>query len=84
MSDMGLTEFSHLIASLDVPAVTEQFLEMERRSAELQKSLAVRAAGKADLLDKQFDELDSLVFGQRTATRPGAESVRSSIGHETS
>ena len=53
-----------LIASLDVAPVTEQLPAMERRSAELQKSLAVRAASRAALLDEQFDQLDGVVFGQ--------------------
>jgi polysaccharide pyruvyl transferase WcaK-like protein len=84
MSDMGLTDFSHMIASLDVRTVTEQFLDMERRSAELQKSLAVRASERATLLDEQFNELDRVVFGQRTAARPGIEPVPSSMSQETS
>ena len=81
MSDMGLTEFSHSIASLDVSAVTAQFLDMERRSAELQSSLALRVAERAALLDEQFDELDTLVFGQIATTRH--EQLPSSMRHET-
>jgi polysaccharide pyruvyl transferase WcaK-like protein len=83
MSDMGLTEFSHSIASLDVSAVTSQFLDMERRSAELQKDLAARVAERAALLDKQFDDLDHVVFGQRTAARHEIEPIPSSMSPET-
>jgi hypothetical protein len=63
MSDMGLAEFSYSIQSLQVGALTEQFLEMERRSEQLQKSLSIRTAEKAALLERQFDELDAVVFG---------------------
>jgi polysaccharide pyruvyl transferase WcaK-like protein len=64
MSDMGLAEFSYSVQSLEVGALTERFLEMERRSEQLQKSLSIRAADKAALLERQFDELDDLVFGR--------------------
>ncbi len=63
MSDMGLAEFSYSVQSLQVGALTEQFLEMERRSEQLQKSLSIRTAEKAALLERQFDELDAVVFG---------------------
>jgi polysaccharide pyruvyl transferase WcaK-like protein len=63
MSDMGLSEFSYSIQSLQVGALTEQFLEMERRSDQLRKSLSIRTAEKVALLERQFDELDAVVFG---------------------
>ena len=64
MSDMGLAEFSYSVQSLEVGALTEQFLEMERRSEQLRKSLSIRTAEKAALLERQFDELDAVVFGR--------------------
>jgi polysaccharide pyruvyl transferase WcaK-like protein len=67
MSDMGVAEFSHPIQSLDVGALTEQFLEMERRSEVLRHSLSVRKGEKVALLERQFDELDALVFGRSEA-----------------
>ena len=82
MSDMGLTEFSHSIASLDVGAVTKQFLDMERRSAELQKALAVSAAERAALLDIQFDDLDSVVFGEIATARHEIEAIPPSMSHD--
>ena len=66
MAEMGLAEFSHSIDSLDVGAVTAQFLDLERRSAELVQTLTIRTADKAATLEKQFDELDQVVFGQCT------------------
>ena len=69
MSDMGLAEFSFSIQSLDVSALTEQFLEMERRADQLGQSLSVRTAEKAALLERQFDELDAVVFGGSAAER---------------
>lgn len=64
MSDMGLAEFSYSVQSLEVGALTERFLEMERRSEQLGKSLSIRTAEKAALLERQFDELDAVVFGR--------------------
>jgi polysaccharide pyruvyl transferase WcaK-like protein len=64
MSDMGLAEFSYSVQSLEVGALTERFLEMERRSEQLRKSLSIRTAEKAALLERQFDELDTVVFGR--------------------
>ena len=66
MAEMGLAEFSHSIDSLDVGAVTAQFLDLERRSAEFVQPLTIRTADKAATLEKQFDELDQVVFGQCT------------------
>ncbi len=64
MSDMGMAEFSHTVESLDIGALTEQILEMERRSELLRHSLSVRNKEKVALLERQFDELDAVVFGQ--------------------
>jgi polysaccharide pyruvyl transferase WcaK-like protein len=78
MSDMGLAEFSYSIQSLDVGVLTEQFLEMERRSDQLRLSLSTRTAAKVALLEKQFDELDAVVFGRSAAKRCDSESVPAS------
>jgi polysaccharide pyruvyl transferase WcaK-like protein len=78
MSDMGLAEFSHSIESLDVSALTCQFLEMERCSEKLQHSLSIRTAKKAALLEKQFDELDAVVFGRSATEHVDRASVRAS------
>jgi polysaccharide pyruvyl transferase WcaK-like protein len=69
MADMGLAEFSYSVHSLDVDVLTDQFLEMERRSEQLQDFLSARTAEKAALLERQFDELDLVVFGSRV-TQP--------------
>jgi polysaccharide pyruvyl transferase WcaK-like protein len=78
MSDMGLDEFSYSIQSLDVSALTEQFLEMERQSDRLRRQLSLRTAAKVALLEKQFDELDAVVFGLSAAKRCDSESVPAS------
>jgi polysaccharide pyruvyl transferase WcaK-like protein len=78
MSEMGLAEFSYSIQSLDVGALTEQFLEMERRAEQLRKSLSVRTAEKVALLEKQFDELDAAVFGRSSAKHCDGVSVPAS------
>lgn len=69
MSDMGLAEFYQSIESLDVGDLTEQFLELERRSEQLRQSLSLRTAEKVALLEGQFDELDTVVFGRSGAAR---------------
>jgi polysaccharide pyruvyl transferase WcaK-like protein len=68
MAEMGLAEFSHSIESLNVGALTAQFLDLERRSAELVESLSICTADKAAMLEKQFDELDQVVFEQCSAS----------------
>jgi polysaccharide pyruvyl transferase WcaK-like protein len=78
MSDMGLAEFSYSIEALDVGALKEQFLEMERCSEQLRQSLSARTAEKAALLERQFDELDVVVFGRDTAARHDIASVPAS------
>jgi hypothetical protein len=78
MSEMGLAEFSFSIQSLDVSALTEQFLEMERHAEQLRKSLSVRTAEKVALLEKQFDELDAVVFGRSSAKQCDSASVPAS------
>ncbi len=73
MSDMGLAEFSHSVESTDVRAVTEQFLEMEKNSGQLRQSLLACNAAKAEGLERQFEELDEVLFGQRTL--PGSDEL---------
>jgi polysaccharide pyruvyl transferase WcaK-like protein len=68
MSDMGLTEFSHSVESLDVRALTEQFLEMETQAEQLRQDLLARNATNTDLLERQFAELDEVLFGDGNAT----------------
>jgi polysaccharide pyruvyl transferase WcaK-like protein len=69
MSDMGLAEFSHSVASTDVTTLTQQFLEMERRSGQLQDALAARNATRAEALERQFDQLDEVLFGESRVSR---------------
>ena len=64
MSDLGLAEFSHSVASLDVTSLTQQFLEMEARSDQLRDSLAANNAKRAEALERQFDQLDEVLFGK--------------------
>ncbi len=75
MADMGLAEFSYSVHSLDVDALTDQFLEMERRSEQLQDFLSARTAEKAALLERQFDELDLVVFGSSVTEHDERASV---------
>jgi polysaccharide pyruvyl transferase WcaK-like protein len=70
MSDIGLAEFSHSVESPDIRALTDQFLEMERCSGQLRQSLLANNAEKAEGLERQFDQLDEVLFGQSTLPRP--------------
>ena len=83
MSDMGLAEFSHSVESMDVRTVTEQFLEMEKTSGRLRQSLLACNAAKAEGLERQFDELDEVLFGQGTLPRPGESSAPAFMGQDT-
>jgi len=83
MSAMGLAEFRHSVDSLDVRALSEQFLEMESCAGQLRQSLLTRNAANRELLERQFAELDEVVFGQRTTSRPEDAPVPAFMSHET-
>jgi polysaccharide pyruvyl transferase WcaK-like protein len=83
MSAMGLAEFRHPVDSLDVRALSEQFLEMESCAGQLRQSLLTRNAANRELLERQFAELDEVVFGQRTTSRPEDAPVPAFVSHET-
>jgi polysaccharide pyruvyl transferase WcaK-like protein len=64
MADMGLSEFCQFANTFDVDRLIEQFTELESRSAQLTRMMAERNAEKAQLLDRQFAELSTLLFPQ--------------------
>ena len=65
MADMGLSEFCLPAKTFDVDRLIELFTELQGRSAELTRTMADRNAEKARLLEQQFAELSSLLFGGR-------------------
>jgi polysaccharide pyruvyl transferase WcaK-like protein len=84
MSDMGLAEFSHSVQSMDVHAVTEQLLEMEGDSGRLRQLLLASNVARAEGLERQFDELDEVLFGQSTLPRPDDSSAAATfVSHDT-
>jgi polysaccharide pyruvyl transferase WcaK-like protein len=83
MSDMGLAEFSHPVESVDVREVTEQFLEMESSSGRLRETLLDCNAARVEGLERQFDELDEVLFGQTTQTGPDDSSARAFVSQDT-
>ncbi len=75
MSAMGVAEFRHSVDSLDAEALTEQFLEMESCPERLRQSLLACNSANRELLERQFAELDEVVLGQSTSSRPEETSV---------
>jgi polysaccharide pyruvyl transferase WcaK-like protein len=74
MADMGLAEFSQHTSSLDVDRLIEQFRELERRQADLRRTITECNAEYRRLLNVQFSELSSKLL---LADRPEqAEAIR--------
>jgi polysaccharide pyruvyl transferase WcaK-like protein len=68
MEEMGLGEFCQSANSLDLDLLIKQFIELESRAPELRRVIANRNLANARLLDRQFDQLDGLLFhGSRPA-----------------
>jgi polysaccharide pyruvyl transferase WcaK-like protein len=63
MADAGLAEFSHSVESFDPDVLLEQLRDMERRGESLRRSLCSHNAALAHQLERQFDELDDVLFG---------------------
>ncbi|MFD8080771.1 polysaccharide pyruvyl transferase family protein [Kitasatospora sp. NPDC059722] len=62
MEQMGLGTYRHPAREVDADRLTEQFRELEKRSAELRQILAERNLAVARRLDDQFDELTRALF----------------------
>jgi hypothetical protein len=85
MAEAGLAEFSHSAESFDLDLLIEQLEDMERRAESLRRSLCSHNAALAQELERQFDELDDILFGRglvRHAERASleAETLRESSG----
>ncbi|MGZ3374791.1 MAG: polysaccharide pyruvyl transferase family protein [Gemmatimonadaceae bacterium] len=83
MTDAGLSEFCQSANQLNVDVLIEQFIELNRRSAQLKQTISRRNAVNAQLLDRQFAELSRLLFGSRTGApteRQGAHAGASGTG----
>jgi polysaccharide pyruvyl transferase WcaK-like protein len=62
MEDAGLVEFCQRANSLDLDLLIKQFAELESRSAELRRTIAISNAEKAQLVEEQFAELTAALF----------------------
>jgi polysaccharide pyruvyl transferase WcaK-like protein len=73
MADMGLPEFGLAVSSLDVGELASAFSDLERRSAELRRTLTKRNAVKDEGLGAQFAELSAVLFGAVGSENRSAE-----------
>jgi polysaccharide pyruvyl transferase WcaK-like protein len=62
MSDMGMSEFSLRVQSLDTDQLIERFTELTRRTPELSESLRQINLKRAQDVEQQFAILSSLLF----------------------
>ena len=83
MADAVLAEFSHSVDSFDPAVVVEQLHDLECRADTLRLSLSSHNSELAELLERQFDELDDVLLGPRereyplrTMTTPARRSTR--------
>jgi len=76
MTEMGLAEFCQPARSLDLDRLTEQFTELESRSAQLERTMTERTAENARLLKHQFTMLSCLLFGTAEPAGTAAQHER--------
>jgi len=76
MEEMGLGEFCQSANSLDFDLLIKQFMELEARAPELCRAIADRNLVNARLLDRQFDQLDGLLFPGSWPARPASPASR--------
>jgi polysaccharide pyruvyl transferase WcaK-like protein len=62
MAEMGLAEFRHPARAVDPDRLVEQFRVLERRSAELRRTLTERNLTAARRIERQFTALSAAVF----------------------
>lgn len=74
MTEVGLSDFCQSVSTLDVAQLIKQFMELERHSTELRRTMGERSAAKRQLIGEQFAELSAVLFSAAQPTR--AISVR--------
>jgi polysaccharide pyruvyl transferase WcaK-like protein len=82
MADAGLSEFSHSVESFDLGVLVEQLHDMERRADSLRRSLCSHNAELAEELERQFDEVDDVVFGRGSVGRANRAPAFAGISRE--
>src|SRR5262249_23089979 len=73
MAGMGLAEFYQPASSEGVDPLIKQFTELEKRSAEVRKTMIERTESNARLLDEQFATLSALLFRAAKPAQATAE-----------
>ena len=68
MAQMGLAEYCHPAREVDADRLLEQFRELEKRSAELRRTLTERNETAARRLGHQFTALTAALFPTTTPT----------------
>lgn len=63
MADAGLAEFSHPVHAFDPAVLVEQLHDLECRGETVRRSLRSHNSDLAEMLERQFDELDDALFG---------------------
>jgi hypothetical protein len=71
MAEMGLSEFAQSAKSVAAQRLIDQFSEMEDRAPQLRPAIVARSATNAQLLDRQFTILSTLLFqSERQSATP--------------
>ncbi|MFD7704174.1 polysaccharide pyruvyl transferase family protein [Streptomyces caelestis] len=68
MARMGLAAYCHPAREVDADRLLEQFRSLEKRSAELRRTLAERNRVTTDRLDRQFTALTAALFPETDRT----------------
>jgi polysaccharide pyruvyl transferase WcaK-like protein len=70
MRDMGMEDYCQPVKSFDIDLLLTQLDQMAERSIELRKTMQKRHAVKAELLERQFRELSTVLFAQTDGRQP--------------
>ncbi|MFE5587118.1 polysaccharide pyruvyl transferase family protein, partial [Kitasatospora sp. NPDC056531] len=73
MARMGLDAYCHPAREVDADRLIEQFRELEKRSAELRRTLAERNRAAVRRLDHQFTALTTILFPTTDHTHASRE-----------
>ncbi|MEU3743065.1 polysaccharide pyruvyl transferase family protein [Streptomyces sp. NPDC032198] len=76
MTEMGLAAYRHPAREVDADRLLEQFRELEKRSAELRRTLTERNAVATRRLERQFTALTAALFPTADRTHAHAHAKR--------
>ncbi|MGB8943423.1 MAG: polysaccharide pyruvyl transferase family protein [Streptomyces sp.] len=76
MTEMGLAAYRHPAREVDADRLLEQFRELEKRSAELRRTLTERNAVATRRLERQFTALTAALFPMADRTHAHAHAKR--------